>query len=85
MKRGRGDHKKTRGLWKRSPHLQQCLCNNITANVRFGEFSDYLGKNSYNFVLKLKRLDERVAETGGDPHFRTLVLKYLCETKNAYA
>lgn len=47
-----------------SPHLQQCLYNNITANVRFGKFSDYLGKNSYNFVLKLKRHDERVAETG---------------------
>lgn len=62
IKRGRGDHKKTPGLWKRSPYLQQCVYNNITANVRFGKFSDYLGKNSYNFVLKLKRLDERVDE-----------------------
>ena len=34
------------------------------ANVRLGQFSDYLSKNSCIFVLKLRRFDERVTETG---------------------
>ena len=33
-------------------------------NVRLGQFSDYLSKNSCIFVLKLRRFDEGVTETG---------------------
>ena len=35
-------------------------------NVRLGQFSDYLSKNSCIFVLKLRRFDEGVTETGGE-------------------
>ena len=34
------------------------------ANVRLGQFSDHLSKNSCIFVLKLRRFDELVTETG---------------------
>ena len=33
-------------------------------NMRLGQFSDYLSKNSCIFVLKLRRFDEGVTETG---------------------
>lgn len=39
-----------------------------------GQFNDNLSKNSCIFVLQLKRLDERVTETGREYFiFRTLV------------
>ena len=42
-----------------------------------GQFNDNLSKNSYIFVLQLKRLDERVTETGREYFiFRTLVENY---------
>ena len=33
-------------------------------NVRLGQFSEYLSKNSRIFVLKLGKFDDRVTETG---------------------
>ena len=39
--------------------------------MRLGQFSDYLSRNSCISVLKLKRFDERVTETGRN--FRILV------------
>ena len=42
--------------------------------MRLGQFSDYLSKNSCIFVLKLRRFDERVTETGREFQiFRTLL------------
>ena len=34
--------------------------------MRFGQFNNYFGKSSCIFVLKLRRFNEQVTETGRD-------------------
>ena len=51
--------------------------------MRLGQFSDYLSKNSCIFVLKLRRFDERVTETGREfqllgPWWRNCKLLEIC-------
>ena len=34
--------------------------------MQLGQLGDYFGENSHIFVLKLRRLDEWVTDTGGE-------------------
>ena len=57
---------------------------NSAVNVRLGQFSDYLSKNPCIFVLKLRRFDEQVTETGrefqilGELRERIVKLRDIC-------
>ena len=48
--------KKPPGLWEKPPHLQQYIWERMSAtNELLGQFSVYIGKNFWIFVLKLRR------------------------------
>ena len=57
---------------------------NSAVNVRLGQFSDYLSKNPCIFVLKLRRFDKQVTETGrefqilGELRERIVKLRDIC-------
>ena len=51
---------------------------NSAANVRLGQFSDYLSKKPCIFVLKLRRFDERVTENLGELRERIVKLLDIC-------
>ena len=62
--RRRGDQGSHRAYGRATSLILLNKVKKSAANVRLGQFSDYLSKNSCIFVLKLRRFDERVTETG---------------------
>ena len=61
--RRRGDQGSHRAYGRATSLILLNEVKKSAANVRLGQFSDYLSKNSCIFVLKLRRFDERVTET----------------------
>ena len=61
--RRRGDQGSHRAYGRATSLILLNKVKKSAANVRLGQFSDYLSKNSCIFVLKLRRFDERMTET----------------------